>query len=103
MIVAALAPLLFVSLAQSPPRDSEPVDPQAYQEEPVNGYEAEPGEASEPDDGAGDADERAEDRADAADDDSADEADEEEERVCRRVHYIDDFGRQRSRKSCRPR
>ncbi len=112
MIVAALAPLLLVSLAQSPSSDYEPVPAPSYQQEndvvgQPDPYEAAEEAAEEADEAAAEAVEDAADAAEAeaeqADDQSAREEQEYEAEVCRRVHYVDDFGRQRSRKSCRPR
>ena len=117
MIVAALAPLLFVSLAQASLPEYQPVqdypegqeawevdepDPgEAYpEEEEANGFDDGAAEQPAPVDGAEDAGEPVEPVADEADEDSAEA---EEDLVCRRVHYTDDFGRHRSRKSCRPR
>lgn len=120
MIVAALAPLLLVSLGQ-PPSDYQPVPAPSYQQEDdvvgqPDPYEAADQAAEEADEAAeaaaeaveeaadaveaeADAAEAAADRAEASDE----EAEQYEAEVCRRVHYVDDFGRQRSRKSCRPR
>jgi len=124
MIVAALAPLLFLSLAQAPPSEYQPAQPEVYpeeqkvedeasepsepaeaypEEEPANGFDDEAADEPDPADGSEAADEAVEAAAEAAEEDSARESEEEEDMVCRRVHYADDFGRQRSRKSCRPR
>ena len=117
MIAAALAPLLFVYLAQSPPPDAAPDPADAYgQEQPVGGPAEEPYPADEPangfeDEANGQEPDETDEQADRPADPVTDEADEmteeaeeeEEDVVCRRVHYVDDFGRQRSRKSCTPR
>ena len=105
MIVAMLASLLLVATAQTPPPEPEPVDaaPSYEDEQQANGYEEEitdDTQAAEDDQQATEPDGEP---APQAAEDSADEAVEHEDLVCRRVHYSDDFGRQRSRKSCRPR
>lgn len=120
MIVAALVPLFFVSLAQSAPSDYQPAEPEAYPEEQkVDDFEGEPPEpadaypgeesangfddqaANEPD-STEDA-EAAEEAVEAAAEEAEEDSEEQEVIVCRRVHYVDDFGRTRSRRSCRPR
>lgn len=119
MILAALAPLLLLVSAQSPPSDYGPGEAEAYpQEQPAddavtaspddgssNGHQDDEGVEPAPAGEVEDPDDAAVDSSDQAADDAADEAEEEEEEevVCRRVHYVDDFGRQRSRKSCTPR
>ena len=119
MIVAAIAPLLFVYLAQSPPPDPAPDPAAGYgQEQPVGGPLEEPYPADEPANGFADeastdeaepiespeqTDRPADPVADEADEQTEEAEEEDEDLVCRRVHYIDDFGRQRSRKSCTPR
>jgi hypothetical protein len=128
MIVAVLAPLLIAVSAQAPPSDYRPAEAEAYQQEPPADFDDEAAEASKPadedaeaypDDGGSngfedeveptpgeEAEETAdalEERANEVEDEAVEDAEEEEEMVCRRVHYIDDFGRQRSRKSCTPR
>ena len=117
MILAVFAPLLLVVSAQSPPSDYGPGEAEAYPQEqpaddavqaypedgPSNGDEDDDGVEPAPAEEVEDPDDGVVDSSDEAADDSAEQAEEEEEMVCRRVHYIDDFGRQRSRKSCTPR
>ncbi len=115
MISAVLAPLLLVVSAQSPPSDYGPGEAEYPQEQPadeaVQAYPVDGPSNGREDDGVEpapaeeveDPDDAVVDSSDEAADDSGEGAEEEEEMVCRRVHYIDDFGRQRSRKSCTPR
>ena len=77
---------------------------------PPYGYDQPADEATETaEEAADEALEAAEDAAEAAAEaveeatEAVEEAAEDEAMVCRRQSYYDDFGRQRSRKSCRPR
>ena len=114
MIAVALASLMFASMAQAPPTDSQPTAAEIYQDEQEaeaypdeqepNGFEDADDQAREPVDTARDSEEPVAPMPAEVEDEAADEAEEEEEaRVCRRVHYVDDFGRHRSSKSCTPR
>ena len=117
MISAVLAPLLLVVSAQSPPTDYGPGEAEAYPQEQqaddaVQAYPAGEPSNGEADDDAvepapaeevEDPDDAVVDSSDEAAEDAAEDGEEEEDVVCRRVHYVDDFGRQRSRKSCTPR
>lgn len=87
MIELVLALLLSATAVQAPPADAEVTEERAEAGE-TNGHgnPVEADRASEPADG-----------------EAAPQEEEEEERVCRRVTEYDDFGRRRSRRSCRPR
>jgi hypothetical protein len=115
MIVAVFASLLLVSAAQdpaaypevTPPSEtSEPQNDGTYPQEPV--YGAEPAEAAEQ---AAEAAEQAAEAVEAAAQQTSETAEQaaegveqyvEEPQVCRRQTTYE-FGRQRSRKVCRPR
>ena len=98
MISALFAALLLTAAAQDPNADPAP-QPATYQDDYVNGQEdTETPEAdpyAEPEPVVEEAP-----IVQAA----ADEPEEEDvPMVCRRVHYQDDYGRTRSRRSCTPR
>lgn len=113
MVLALFASLLFAAQ----PVQAAPPSPAGGQPEPVT-TEAKVDEAAEAADEASEAareatEEATEEAGEAADEarEAATEAaaaageaaEEAEERTCRRLSFYDDFGRLRSRKSCRPR
>lgn len=86
MIDVLVALVLTTSIAQTPPADqAEPPDRSEVPSADPPPESDEP--AADPPSGGG---------ADEADADSGDQ-------VCRRQHRVDEFGRQRSTKVCRPR
>lgn len=109
MISAAVASLLLVAAAQNPAADAATDKPPesheaglTLEEEQALDDAADALEAA--DQTAEEAAEEVVEAAEAAGTGGAAEIGEEEDaRICRRQSYYDDFGRQRSRKSCRPR
>lgn len=96
MMLAAVASLLLIA-GQPPAADPDPVD---YEEAAEQAEEAAEATEQSLDEAIEAAEDAAEARAEVA---AADVGNDDGGRICRRQSYYDDFGRQRSRKSCRPR
>lgn len=104
MVFAEFASLLLIAAAaalQPAPADQvEPVEPStaAVEQAADEASEAADEAAEAADEAAQAASEAAEQAAEAGAESQPDEPE-----VCRRTHFVDDFGRSRSRKVCRPR
>ena len=107
MVVAELTSFLLIAAAAAlQPAPAEPVEPAtptaAVEQAAEEAAEAVEEAAEEAAEAAGEAAEEAGEAAQEAADAAA-ESQPDEPEVCRRTQYVDDFGRNRSRKICRPR